>query len=99
MPAGRRAGLRSAPARQFGASGPRFPSFFDVGCETSRAATHVDACDGVLSDAGSTPAASTIRLASEASELNGALSEHVIGRRVEGHVVLMLLSLAHGRPA
>src|SRR5439155_1068826 len=39
----------------------RFPSLFDGGCEKSRAATHVDACDGVLSDAGSTPAASRLR--------------------------------------
>jgi hypothetical protein len=31
-----------------------------VGRELSRAATHVDAREGVLSDAGSTPAASTI---------------------------------------
>ena len=59
MQAGRRERLRLAAMRQFGASGPRFPSFFDVDCETLRAATHVDAYDGVLSDAGSTPAAST----------------------------------------
>jgi len=41
-----------------GASGRRFPSLFDGGRETSRAATHVEFCDGVLSDAGSNPAAS-----------------------------------------
>ena len=46
--------------RGIGASDPRFASLFDVDRETSRAATHVDARDGVLSDAGSTPAASTI---------------------------------------
>jgi len=62
MQAGRRAGLRSASTRQFGASGCRFPSLFDGGREVSRAATHVDACDGVLSDADSTPAASTTYL-------------------------------------
>ena len=62
MQAGRRAGLRSVPTRLFGASGHRFPSLFDDDREYSRAATHVDSCDGVLSDAGSTPAASTIRL-------------------------------------
>ena len=60
MPAGRRVLFRRAAARQFGASDPRFPSLFDVGGESSRAATHVDAYDDVLSDAGSTPAASTI---------------------------------------
>ena len=59
MPAGRRVLFRRAAARQFGASDPRFPSLFDVGGETSRAAMHVDAYDDVLSDAGSTPAAST----------------------------------------
>ena len=58
MPAGRRVLFRRAAARQFGASDPRFPSLFDVGGETSRAAMHVDAYDNVLSDAGSTPAAS-----------------------------------------
>ena len=60
MPAGRRVLFRRAATRQFGASDPRFPSLFDVGGETSRAAMHVDAYDNVLSDAGSTPAASTI---------------------------------------
>src|SRR5438093_11086755 len=60
MQAGRRAGLRSAATRFIGASDRRFPSLFDGGREPSRAATHVDSCDGVLSDAGSTPAASTI---------------------------------------
>ena len=60
MPAGRRVLFRRAATRQFGASGPRFPSLFDVGGESPRAATHVDAYDDVLSDAGSTPAASTI---------------------------------------
>src|SRR5213596_1901961 len=59
MQAGRRAGLRSAAMRLFGASDRRFPLLFDGGRETSRAATHVDSCDGILSDAGSTPAAST----------------------------------------
>ena len=37
--------------------------------------THVVDCDDVFSDAGSTPAASTIRLGREADEENGALSE------------------------
>ena len=60
MQAGRREGSRDAPARQIGTSDSRFPSLFDVSRETSRAATHVDAYDDVLSDAGSTPAASTI---------------------------------------
>src|SRR5215210_3485924 len=60
MPAGRRVLFRRAAARQFGASDPRFASLFDVGGENSRAAMHVDAYDNVLSDAGSTPAASTI---------------------------------------
>src|SRR5437870_13352178 len=62
MQAGRRERFRRAAIRSIGASGPRFPSLFDVGREHSRAATHVDACDGVLSDAGSTPAASTTDL-------------------------------------
>ena len=52
--------FRRAGARHIGASVCRFQSFFDGGREHSRTATHVDACDGVLSDAGSTPAASTI---------------------------------------
>jgi len=52
--------LRRAVTRHIGASGPRFPSLFDVGREYSRAATHVESCDERLSDAGSTPAASTI---------------------------------------
>ena len=51
--------FRRAAARHIGASGRRFPSLFDGGRELSRAAKHVDARDGVLSDAGSTPAAST----------------------------------------
>src|SRR3954453_3032520 len=59
MQAGRHERFRRVAARQIGASDPRFPSLFDVGREYSRAATHVDAYDGVLSDAGSTPAAST----------------------------------------
>ena len=58
MQAGRRELLRRAATRQIGASGPRFPSLFDVGREYSRAATHVESCDERLSDAGSTPAAS-----------------------------------------
>lgn len=37
--------------------------------------THVVVCDDVFSDAGSTPAASTIRLGRVADEENGALSE------------------------
>jgi hypothetical protein len=61
MQAGRHALFRRAAKRSIGASRPRFPSLFDVEGEYSRAATHVDARDGVLSDAGSTPAAS-IRL-------------------------------------
>ena len=52
--------FRRAAARRFGASCPRFRSLFYVDGENTRAATHVDSCDGVLSDAGSTPAASTI---------------------------------------
>ena len=60
MQAGRHWRFRRVTARSIGASGRRFPPFFDGGCELSRAATHVDACDGVFSDAGSTPAASTI---------------------------------------
>ena len=60
MQAGRRGLLRRAVTRHIGASGPRFPSLFDVGREYSRAATHVESCDERLSDAGSTPAASTI---------------------------------------
>ena len=59
MQAGRRGLLRRAATRHIGASGPRFPSLFDVGREYSRAAKHVDSCDERLSDAGSTPAAST----------------------------------------
>ena len=81
MQAGRRGWLRRAATRCFGASGLRFPSLFDVDREPSRAATHVDARDGVLSDAGSTPAASTIRLGRDAAEANGALSEP---QRAEG---------------
>src|SRR5262249_36302878 len=54
-----RARFRRAATRRIGASGRRFPSLFDGGRELSRAAKHVDARDGVLSDAGSTPAAST----------------------------------------
>jgi hypothetical protein len=59
MQAGCRERSRGATARQIGTSDSRFPSLFDVGRKTSRAATHVDAYDEVLSDAGSTPAAST----------------------------------------
>ena len=59
MQAGRRERLRRAATRHIGASGPRFPSLFDVGREYSRAATHVESYDERLSDAGSTPAAST----------------------------------------
>src|SRR5258708_465189 len=59
MQAGRHGRFRRVATRGIGASDPRFASLFDVGRETSRAATHVDARDGVLSDAGSTPAAST----------------------------------------
>ena len=59
MQAGRHWRFRRVTTRSIGASGRRFPPFFDGGCEHSRAATHVDACDGVFSDAGSTPAAST----------------------------------------
>ncbi len=62
MQAGRHGRFRRVATRGIGASDPRFASLFDVGRETSRAATHVDARDGVLSDAGSTPAASTIYL-------------------------------------
>src|SRR4029453_16668072 len=57
MQAGCRGGPRRAATRYFGASGPPFPSLFDVDREPSRAATHVDARDGVLSDAGSASAA------------------------------------------
>ena len=60
MQAGRHGRFRRVATRGIGARDPRFASLFDVGRETSRAATHVDARDGVLSDAGSTPAASTI---------------------------------------
>jgi hypothetical protein len=49
-----------------------------AGHEISEADTHVESCGDVLSDAGSTPAASTIRLANVVSETNGALSERVI---------------------
>src|SRR3989442_14118210 len=59
MQAGRRGRFRRAATRLIGASDCRFPSLFDGGRELSRAAKHVDARDGVLSDAGSTPAAST----------------------------------------
>ena len=59
MQAGGRERFRDAPTRQIGTSDSRFPSLFDVSRKTSRAATHVDAYDEVLSDAGSTPAAST----------------------------------------
>ena len=61
MQAGRHWRFRRVTARSIGASGRRFPPFFDGGCELSRAATHVDACDGIFSDAGSTPAASNLR--------------------------------------
>src|SRR5205807_1850048 len=57
---GRHGRFRRVATRCIGASDPRFALLFDVGRETSRAATHVDARDGVLSDAGSIPAASTI---------------------------------------
>src|ERR1700694_2222847 len=60
MQAGRHGRFRRVARRGIGPSDPRFASLFYVGRETSRAATHVDARDGVLSDAGSTPAASTI---------------------------------------
>src|SRR3989442_2473698 len=59
MQAGRRGRFRREATRLIGASDCRFPSLFDGGRELSRAAKHVDARDGVLSDAGSTPAAST----------------------------------------
>jgi high affinity Mn2+ porin len=62
MQTGRHARLRRVAARSIGTSASRFPSLFDVGRELSRATTHVDAREGVLSDAGSTPAASTIYL-------------------------------------
>ena len=48
------------PTRFSGASARRFPSLFDGGRESSRAATHVEFNDGVLSDAGSNPAASKL---------------------------------------
>src|ERR1700676_1422069 len=60
MQAGRHGLFRRVATRGIGPSDPRCASLFYVGRETSRAATHVDARDGVLSDAGSTPAASTI---------------------------------------
>src|SRR3989442_12990041 len=60
MQAGRRGRFRRAATRLIGASDCRFPSLFDGGRELSRAAKHVNARDGVLSDAGSTPAASPI---------------------------------------
>ena len=60
MQAGGGVRFRRAATRPIGASSPRFPSLFDVGREQTRAATHVESYDGVLSDAGSTPAASTI---------------------------------------
>src|SRR4026207_2418869 len=57
MQAGRHLRFRRVAARQIGASDPRFPSLFDVGSETSRAATHVDAYGDGLPDAGPTPPA------------------------------------------
>src|SRR5262245_49808714 len=82
MQAGRRARFRRAASRRLGASGRRFPSLFDGGRELSRAAKHVDARDGVLSDAGSTPAASTthslplVRAVGTASRLRAACLRH-----------------------
>src|SRR5829696_6871422 len=53
--------------------------------------THVVICDDVFSDAGSTPAASTIRLGRAADEENGALSEPHSSGRVEGHWAASLM--------
>src|SRR5580704_7228266 len=71
MQAGGRDRFRDAPTRPIGTSDSRFPSLFDVSRETSRAATHVDAYDEVLSDAGSTPAASTTSKLLKISDLIG----------------------------
>jgi hypothetical protein len=57
--AGRWPPIRGPPARLFGSSGRRFPPRFDAGRETTSVVTHVESCGDVLSDAGSTPAAST----------------------------------------
>src|SRR5580704_3048782 len=75
MQAGGRDRFRDAPTRQIGTSDSRFPSLFDVGRETSRAATHVDACDEVLSDAGATPAASKSAIYFCLNDLTGRLAE------------------------
>ncbi len=58
--AGRWPPIRGPPARLFGSSGRRFPPRFDAGREHSSVVKHVESCGDVLSDAGSTPAASTI---------------------------------------
>jgi len=80
--------FRRVAARRIGTSGRRFPSLFDGGCENSRAATHVDSHDGVLSDAGSTPAASTthslalVRGVGGASRLRTARSRALFSARL-----------------
>ena len=104
MQAGRRGLLRRAAKRHIGASGPRFPSLFYVGREYSRAATHVDSCDGVLPDAGSTPAASTsthLQLAygkpkvrsGQPPARRSALERALDPKRVEGRCTSQTLSV------
>src|SRR5580704_15210591 len=96
MQAGGRDRFRDAPTRQIGTSDSRFPSLFDVSRETSRAATHVDAYDEVLSDAGSTPAASTtlnLLMLNSLLSLQPSQLEYKSGaaRRCYGHKLLMTM--------
>jgi hypothetical protein len=64
-----------------------------VGRDTAEADTHVDSCGDIFSDPGANPGASTIRLASEASEANGVLSERVITRESKDQRTLALWRL------
>ena len=58
--------------------------FFTPGATLQRRIRIVDSCGDVFSDPGANPGASTIRLASGASEANGALSEHSISGESKG---------------
>jgi hypothetical protein len=59
MQAGRHPRSRQVATRRFGLSCGRFSPLLDGRDEDSEGDTHVDSCGDVLSDAGSTPAAST----------------------------------------
>ena len=95
MQAGRHGLFRRVAARQIGSSRLRFPSLFDVDGESSRAATHVDAYEGVLSDAGSTPAASTILGSWDNSHHLAAGKSLPIRRRLSGRLTDHVFAVRH----